>query len=494
MSLFLLPHHDHSFEDERIRLAAEQGDPGSQCTLGVMLQYGDDTDKDEQQAVVWYKKAAARGLARAQHNLAVCLSNGLGVVKDEKQAVEWYRRAAETGFEKSQVNLGYCLEHGFGTAVDKVTAAVWYGKAAERGSLVAMHNLAVCFAAGRGVDNDFDRAMSLHARAATDGFAESTRKLLMLKSQVKPEADNPVVRWRIGSRRSVETLFPESFAFEKLLPTSTFCQAVLCRDKEQAAVVVKVPLDPNFNKVEWLNEVLALSRLPEHPNVLKLLGICHNFECSDAKGKRLNPKLSYVTQYIAQGSIVEYFSWKGNKGNSIRFLLPWALDIARGLAHLHANRCVHRDLAARNVFIDKDNRAIIGDFGLARPLDKTGVFKSEEKSAAYPMEAAPQVIRQQEYSPASDVFDFGLTLFDIATSCEHNTILGFSESNASARVAKIRHLDAHDYQELLKKLPANVPTSMAKLIRRCLEFKPEERPSAAELVLALEALSTSSGV
>ena len=84
------------------------------------------------------------------------------------------------------------------------------------------------------------------------------------------------------------------------------------------------------------------------------------------------------------------------------------------------------------MFLDEDNRAIIGDLGLARPLDKAkGVFKSEQKSVAYPVDVAPQVLQSDEYSPASDVFSFGLTLFDIATECKFDDAFAFSRSSAS---------------------------------------------------------------
>ena len=132
----------------------------------------------------------------------------------------------------------------------------------------------------------------------------------------------------------------------------------------------------------------------------------------DGSKKQLTPPISFVFPFIAQGSIVDYFSRPENAGNSSMFLIPWAFGIASGLAHLHSHKCIHRDLYARNIFIDDNDRAIIGDLGLARPLDANGTFKSEGKSAQYPVEVGPEVVEQEMWSPASDVFQFGKSLPD----------------------------------------------------------------------------------
>ncbi len=91
---------------------AEQGNAKAQGNLGAMYANGQGVAKDEDQVVKWYHKAAEQGHARAfqgvrflaeqgnvsaQFNLADMYSNGRGIAKDDQQAVMWYRKAAEQG-------------------------------------------------------------------------------------------------------------------------------------------------------------------------------------------------------------------------------------------------------------------------------------------------------------------------------------------------------------------------------------------------------------
>ena len=115
-------------------LLAEQGDARAQFNLGVMFANGQGVPKDEQQAVVWYRKAAEQGNARAQNNLGIVYSSGQGVPKDEQQAVVWYRKAAEQGDTTAQFNLGVMYVDGQGVAKDEQQAYFWWLLASANGN------------------------------------------------------------------------------------------------------------------------------------------------------------------------------------------------------------------------------------------------------------------------------------------------------------------------------------------------------------------------
>lgn len=216
-----------------------------------------------------------------------------------------------------------------------------------------------------------------------------------------------------------------------------------------------------------------------------MLGICPDFSPT-IDGVQLRPCLGFVTPFFPQGSIYDYCKRPGNSGKSVTFLLSWALDIARGMAHMHEHNCVHRDLAARNVFIDENHHAVIGDLGLARRLDENGKFKSEGKSDHYPKDVAKEVIQHEEYSAASDVFDFGLTLFDIGSECKVWTPFTRTQS-----VAALKKKDELHFPSLVAQLHPSVPTVAVNLMLRCLAFEPTARPKSGEIIAELEkALTT----
>lgn len=204
----------------------------------------------------------------------------------------------------------------------------------------------------------------------------------------------------------------------------------------------------------------------------------------------MKPPVSFVTPFIAQGSIADFFRRPENNGRSGAFLPIWALDIATGLRHLHEYQCVHCDIAARNVFIDEHDRAVLGDLGLARPLDETdgkAVLETPGPLPAFSL-ASPQGLASNVYSKASDVFQYGLTLFDIASECKHTSLSLFSWKKTSASMhdlmAQMAEVAKNGYKELLERLPPTMPVDspMVQLMLRCLAFDAAKRPTAAEIV------------
>jgi tetratricopeptide (TPR) repeat protein len=141
------------------RKAAEKGLKEAQYNLGVCYASGTGVTKDYTQAVSWFRKAAEQGYAEAQCNLGLRYANGEGVTKDQTQAMSWFRKAAEQGYAVAQFNLGISYEYGKGVTKDLTQAVSWYRKAAEKGYANAQYNLATCYAFGRGVTKDGNTAL-----------------------------------------------------------------------------------------------------------------------------------------------------------------------------------------------------------------------------------------------------------------------------------------------------------------------------------------------
>jgi Tol biopolymer transport system component len=169
--------------------------------------------------------------------------------------------------------------------------------------------------------------------------------------------------------------------------------------------------------------------------------------------------------------------------------------IAEGLAAAHAGGVVHRDLKPDNIFITKDGRVKILDFGLAR----TSAPVSEEAETASVVAAktdpgtvmgtvgymSPEQVRGEPVDARADLFAFGAILYEM-----------LSGARAFKRDSAVETLNAilKETPDSLAERNAKLPPALDRIVTRCLEKNPERRfQSAGDLAFALDALSGMSG-
>ena len=95
-----------------------------------MYEQGKGVPQDYQEAVKWYRLAAAQKNTPAQYSLGLAYEKGQGVPQDYQEAVKWYRLAAAQGNESAQANLGVMYTKGRGVRQDFVRAYMWFNLAA----------------------------------------------------------------------------------------------------------------------------------------------------------------------------------------------------------------------------------------------------------------------------------------------------------------------------------------------------------------------------
>ena len=130
-------------------------------------------EKDESEAVKWYRKAAEQGLAVAQYNLGMCYALGRGVDKDEVEGGKWIRKAVDQGDADGQTILGRMYRDGFeGVKKDEAEAATWFRKAAEQGHAVAQYELGKVYDKGIHGEKNMTEAVIWYLKAAEQGKYE----------------------------------------------------------------------------------------------------------------------------------------------------------------------------------------------------------------------------------------------------------------------------------------------------------------------------------
>ena len=91
---------------------------------------GGGVEKDPEEGVKWWRKAAEQGHAYAQYNLGFTYATGSGVQRNLREAAKWHRKAAEQGMLVAQYELGALYANGMGVPRDYVTAYAWFNIAA----------------------------------------------------------------------------------------------------------------------------------------------------------------------------------------------------------------------------------------------------------------------------------------------------------------------------------------------------------------------------
>ncbi len=124
---------DASAEFEAIKAKAEKGDTSAAGLLGRYYFAGVGVDKNEIEAVKWFRKAAEQGDAHAQYALGHLLLDGIGVQQNTVEATRWFQSGAKQGDAQSEFALGLCYAKGNGVSQNFVEAYKWYSVAAAQG-------------------------------------------------------------------------------------------------------------------------------------------------------------------------------------------------------------------------------------------------------------------------------------------------------------------------------------------------------------------------
>ncbi|XP_060038439.1 fibroblast growth factor receptor 1 isoform X7 [Erinaceus europaeus] len=229
---------------------------------------------------------------------------------------------------------------------------------------------------------------------------------------------------------------------------------------------------------DLISEMEMMKMIGKHKNIINLLGACTQ-----------DGPLYVIVEYASKGNLREYLQARRPPGLeycynpshnpeeqlSSRDLVSCAYQVARGMEYLASKKCIHRDLAARNVLVTEDNVMKIADFGLARDIHHIDYYKKTTNGRLPVKWMAPEALFDRIYTHQSDVWSFGVLLWEIFT-------LGGSPYPG---------VPVEELFKLLKEghrmdKPSNCTNELYMMMRDCWHAVPSQRPTFKQLVEDLD--------
>ncbi|XP_062886847.1 tyrosine-protein kinase Srms [Mobula hypostoma] len=171
---------------------------------------------------------------------------------------------------------------------------------------------------------------------------------------------------------------------------------------ENQHVAIKMLKKDDMNVDMFLQEIKIMKSI-SHPNLIRLYAVCS-----------IEEPVYIITELMSKGSLKEYLSGDEGKTLTITHHVYFASQVAEGMAYLERHKFVHRDLAARNVLVGEDLVCKVADFGLMR-LIRDEVYNVQAGTKLPVKWTAPETANYQRYSVKSDVWSFGVLLYEIVT-------------------------------------------------------------------------------
>ncbi|XP_056617402.1 fibroblast growth factor receptor 2 isoform X6 [Triplophysa dalaica] len=355
------------------------------------------------------------------------------------------------------------------------------GKKTDFGSQPAVHKLTKQIPLRRQVTVSSDSSSSM---SSSTPLVRITTRRSSAHDDPIPEYDLPEdPRWEFSR---------DKLTLGKPLGEGCFGQVVMAealgidkdKPKEAVTVAVKMLKDDATEKdlSDLVSEMEMMKMIGRHKNIINLLGACTQ-----------DGPLYVIVEYASKGNLREYLRARRPPGMEYSYdiakvsdealafkdLVSCTYQVARGMEYLASQKCIHRDLAARNVLVTESNVMKIADFGLARDVHNIDYYKKTTNGRLPVKWMAPEALFDRVYTHQSDVWSFGVLMWEIFT-------LGGSPYPG---------IPVEELFKLLKEghrmdKPANCTNELYMMMKDCWHAMSSHRPTFKQLVEDLDRILT----
>ena len=249
-------------------------------------------------------------------------------------------------------------------------------------------------------------------------------------------------------------------------------------DRDVAIKVLPEYLTTDPERLRRFEQEARATAALNHPNILAV----HQMATEGG--------VSYLVEELLDGETLRERLRRGPI--PLRKAIDYAVQIAHGLAAAHDRGIVHRDLKPENLFVTKDGRVKILDFGLARLVssqnasgDEATVTQKTDPGVVLGIAGymSPEQVRSKAVDHRADIFAFGTILYEMVTGKQP-----FRKPTSADTMAAI----LNEEPSSISQVTPTTPPGMLRVVHRCLEKNPEQRfQSASDMAFVLETLSES---
>nr|XP_006642063.1 PREDICTED: ephrin type-A receptor 2 isoform X1 [Lepisosteus oculatus] len=313
------------------------------------------------------------------------------------------------------------------------------------------------------------RRRNPHARQGPeDTYFSSPEQLKPLKTYVDPhtyEDPNQAVL------KFTTEIHPNHITKQKVIGAGEFGEVyrgtLKVPGKKEVAVAIKT-LKPGYSEKQrrdFLSEASIMGQFT-HQNIIRLEGVVTKYKHA-----------MIVTEYMENGALDKYL--RDHDGEMTSYQLVGMLrGIAAGMKYLSDMNYVHRDLAARNILVNSQLECKVSDFGLSRVLEDDPEGTYTTSGGKIPIRwTAPEAIAYRKFTSASDVWSFGIVMWEVMAFGER-PYWDMSNHEVMKAINEAFRLPA----------PMDCPSAVYQLMLQCWLQERSKRPKFADIVSLLDKL------
>uniref|UniRef100_A0A7N6F981 receptor protein-tyrosine kinase n=1 Tax=Anabas testudineus TaxID=64144 RepID=A0A7N6F981_ANATE len=313
------------------------------------------------------------------------------------------------------------------------------------------------------------RKRNSHTRQGPeDTYFSSSEQLKPLKTYVDPHTyEDP----NVAVLKFATEIHPSHVTKQKVIGAGEFGEVyrgiLKAPGRKEVAVAIKT-LKPGYTekqRQDFLSEASIMGQFA-HQNIIRLEGVVTKFKHA-----------MIVTEYMENGALDRYL--KDHDGEFSSFQLVGMLrGIAAGMKYLSDMSYVHRDLAARNILVNNTLECKVSDFGLSRVLEDDPEGTYTTSGGKIPIRwTAPEAIAYRKFTSASDVWSFGIVMWEVMAFGER-PYWDMSNHEVMKAINEAFRLPA----------PMDCPSAVYQLMLQCWLQDRSKRPRFGDIVSLLDKL------